>query len=106
MMFRGTKASLVLVSAIRDSGIAELWLLVLTKFINYKMREEIHLLFPKGVNHAEVERGNLHPDPPLSFLLSKVPKKEDGEDTNLKVFTVALDQNTAQKVCLYEFNDV
>ena len=72
----------------------------------YKMREEIHRLFPEGLKHVEAEQWKPQHDLPLRFVPPKVSEKEDGKDTRLKLITIVLDQDMTQKVCLYNFDDI
>ena len=36
----------------------------------------------------------------------KASEKEDNKDTELKLITIVLDQDTTQKVCPYKFNEI
>ena len=73
-------------------------------FVYYKMSAEIHRLFPEGLKYAKAEREKSPHDPPLRCVPLTASEKEDVKGTKLKMITVVLDQDTTQKVCLYEFD--
>ena len=67
------------------------------------MNADINRLFPEGLKHAKEEQGKPRHDTLLRFVPPRVSEKEDNKDTNLKVITIVLDQDTTQKVAPYEF---
>eukprot|EP00957_Ditylum_brightwellii_P013629 1028147-Ditylum_brightwellii.AAC.1 len=64
------------------------------------MSAKIYCTFPGELRHMEAESGKPQQTPPICFVPPSRPSKDDKDDSPLKMITVALAQETTQKVAI------